>query len=1266
MKRLNKYILLILALFSMTLSSCSFSSDSTNDKEENVKSEEELKLISQGISYVKLELASASVTPKGSRTALPDFSAESDEEKAARYSGFIEFILQAERGSSAIQKIWTNTVDGEGNVTKTAYQAFVEDSIFPLGYYPQNTSSDEYPGTYPDTIEWKFTLYAYYGGTLPEYGFPTDSVYFESDEVTKNIHPRTTLDGAAKTVQFELTRKGDYKFSSEEEKKGSIGIILNYVANSGVSSVKAKLYKVGETSEQVGTEQTLEDKTSYSATELPEGNYYVDFALYGENELYICTVREYACVINNLESKSTLTVDPNGTFTITYKYKDGSTSKDVDFFAESATVPAKYTRLSGDVTFPVTSAFDSENNFVKDNIFLGWYESKTSATRITDIPAGTRAGNITLYGKFIHKNEQPDCAGVQFKYDESTDATTANFKVGHKLTATPYYNDGTSDKPFLGTIASWKWYYGVGESWTEIPATDVTIDTDASNADSTPASSSIWLKPAYAGKKIKVEVVQKYKIEESATSGIFDATENTSSSVDASETESTVANGTLKVDPDFELGYNYESGKAVPIVRSSTTLDNTKINKPSGYDSKIYDANHTSDKTNWTMAKFTIAPSVEFSTDTAAPTSTAKLAATISATGYDDLTVENCILVTVKYEVPSADDVKALIWKAADGTDVLECINSGKVVFKANKIGELPIVTSISSGNTPSVRTTLAEVANLDNIGSQYNCSGSLNVGFKESGTSGDEGYIAPSDKINVTLSTDCIGTRILIKDIKVPDDITVGKPFTLEALDDSSKATGVKIVTKYNDIVWTFKFGSTNISGGEGVNTTYTINQADYRAATAGGGSNTFSATGVRTYPQIGEQTITLTGKVILKGEMSDKTFTYAGPAKNKGDSVSMNELNPSSLTSNTDKNSGATIECTASVSSTVSSEGTVNVTIKADGYSDKTVTVSGIPIKPSAPEIGGGGGGSSGSGGIALKTGNDLYGVSVGHVAFNSYLTDPYKYEFTRASCANLNTSYNSMKVSQLNAVYITKTGSSEFDDNTQTLISSIATEFAAYGETGWHSIPHEPSGINGEFTSPVATNTTHSLCLSLRTKMVGRYNNEDYYYDSGRNVWHNYDYSSEYVATEFAGDGLSCQVEDGLTISIMAHPSAMANVPYDPLENNGKRGLKNINVEINLTDLKLSSTKADGKVTLKLADNLPKTYTITQWRIDGKSISSFKTDEGISTGIVGVTGTKEAAYLEFTLADLKDGTYQVSAYGKDENGIEYTSGASIVVSN
>lgn len=1256
MKRLNKYILLILALFSMTLSSCSFSSDSTNDKEENVKSEEELKLISQGISYVKLELASASVTPKGSRTALPDFSAETAEEKAERYSGFIEFKLQAERGSSMIQKIWTNTVDGEGKVTKTAYQAFVKDSIFPLGYYPENTSSDEYP----ETIEWKFTLYAYYGGTLSELG-PKDSVYFESDEVTKNIHPRTTLDDANKTVKFELTRKGDYKFSSKEEKKGSIGIILNYVANSGVSSVKAKLYKVGET-EAIGGEENLSDINIYSKQELPEGNYYVDFALYGDNELYICTVREYACVINNLESKSTLTVDPNGTFTITYKYKNDTSTTDVDFFASAADVPSKYTRLSGDVTFPVTNAFDAENEFVKDNIFLGWYESETSTTRITDIPAGTRAGNITLYGKFIHKNEQPDCAGVQFKYDESTDATTANFKVGHKLTATPYYNDGSSDTDFLGTIASWKWYYGVGESWTEI--TDVTIDTDASNADSTPASSSIWLKPAYAGKKIKVEVVQKYKIAETASgSGIYNAPDN--SDTDSTETESTVAKGTLAVDDTgFELGYNYESGKAVPIVRTSTTLDNTKINKPSGYDSKIYDANHVSDKTNWTMAKFSIVPSVVFSTDTTAPASAAKLAAKISADGYDDLTVENCIFVTVKYAAPSADDVKALIWKAGDGTDVLECINSGKVVFKANEIGGFPIVTSISSGNTPSVQTTLAEVANLDNIGSQYNCSGSLNVGFKESGTSGDVGYIAPSDKIDVTLSTDYIGTRILIKDIKVPDDITVGKPFTLEALDDSSKATGVKIVTKYNDIVWTFKFGRTNISGGEGVNTTYTINQADYRAATAGGGSNTFSATGVRNYPIIGAQTITLTGKTILLGEMSDQTFRYVGPAKKEGDEVSMNELNPSSLTENTDANSHEQIDCIASVSSTVSSEGKVNVTIKADGYSDKTVTVSGIPIKPSAPEIGGGGG-SSGSGGIALKTGDDLDGVSVGHVAFNSYLTDPYKYEFTRASCENLNPLYNSMNVSQLNAVYITKTAPSGVDDNTQTLISSIAGQFAAYGETGWHSIPHEPSGINGEFTSPVATNTTHSLCLSLRTKMVGRYNNEDYYYDSGRNVWHNYDYSFEYVATEFAGDGLSCQVEGGLTISIMAHPSAMANVPYDPIENNGKRGLKNINVEINLTDLKLSSTKADGKVTLKLADNLPKTYTITQWRIDGMSISDFKEAES-PTGIVGVTGAKEDAHLEFTLSDLKDGTYQVSAYGKDENGIEYTSGASIVVSN
>ena len=254
------------------------------------------------------------------------------------------------------------------------------------------------------------------------------------------------------------------------------------------------------------------------------------------------------------------------------------------------------------------------------------------------------------------------------------------------------------------------------------------------------------------------------------------------------------------------------------------------------------------------------------------------------------------------------------------------------------------------------------------------------------------------------------------------------------------------------------------------------------------------------------------------------------------------------------------------------------------------------------------------------------------------------------------------------QLTDVYINKHSN---DSTTQTLIDSINQAFTAYHETGWHSIVADARG-DGCFEKPLPGSDDKAY-VSLRSKMKGLvdglYENI-VYYDTGTNTWHDADYNNKYTAIEFSSDGTKCTVKDSddreYTVNITQHASELVNVPYDSLTNDGIRGIKNAIVTVEKADLRLSGTRNGGIVTFKLAEDLTKNFTITRWKVDGMSVANFMAAEGKSTGVVEQIGNANSAYLKFTLSDLKDGTYQITAYGTDEYGIEHIGGASIVVSN
>ena len=1285
MKKINKYFLALMTAFSLILSSCGDLSDDSGEK--TVQKE---KSPFGGISCIKVLLDSASV--EDARTAFPDFTTANATDKESRYAGFTQFYLEGTRnsGSTKVSKTWTQTVE-DGTVTKTAYKALLDDQYIPLTYPPMEP---------PET--WEFTLKGYYGGT-----FDTDRNLTEDSyilfEGKKTI--TTAQVGEVNEVSFELSRTSKYVF--DEEKKGSLAITLNCGESSGVSIVKTKLYKAGDTENPVN-ESTLDytTKKKYEIAELPEGQYYADFELYGKDsadrEIFICSTREYAYVINNLASKSTLNIDPNGTFTISYKYNDGTSDVDFNLFAGTYDAPSTYTRLSSETTLPVTGDFDPENDFIKNHIFLGWYESSDTsfANRITKIEQKSRVGNLTLKARFIHKNEVPTVLGVKFTYDDGVTATADDgahplsslLKVGHKITATPYYNDGSSDTDFLGTIAKWEWYCGD----TLIAATNVTT-TDTSAEDSTATTSSIWLKPDYADKKITVKVVQKNTITETAAdSGIFDISENITGGQVADgktkETEAgTVAKGTLHVKDNFELKYNKSTA-----VECGSALSNDVLNQDVDSFVKTYicdDNNQSSD--NWTLSGLGINPTLAFAEGVAlvAPneeTGSKHYDAVLKATGYNDLALSgiNGAFINVKYKKPTSAILPVVLWGTAnpgsvDSDKIRDCINKGNVAFmRSSYTSYYSRAIYYNEKATPIVSDDAATMAAFDST-CQISSYG-LKLGIKNNSVSNPDakgfniGYIADSDPYTPTAEelSGFIGTREKIASISIISDKQVGKGISLKICDASGNQ-----ITQYADIDWILKFGETNYTSTGKTSASRTINQADYVA-----GTGQVSATAVRNYPVLGDVTVTLAATSITKGTMTTPSFRYAGPAKKSGDSVTMSELNPSTFTTNTDANSGAQIVCSTSVG-TVNAEdgastGSVKVTVSATGYDSKTVTVTGIPIKPNPPAVGGETSFTDPTTGQtvtlkmnSLKEGDDLKTVSIGHVAFNATLAPTYAYEFTRTYCEFLKNYYERMTMDQLTAVYITKTAEAE-DTRTQTLIDNIQQEFDLCHETGWHSIPVDTNG-DGCFEKPLVsehynTSIGQSQFISLRSKMKGLvdglYENI-VYYDTGTNTWHDADYNNKYTAIEFSSDGTTCTVKDSEgrehTVNIQQHASEVVNVPYDS-SNNGIRGIKNAIVTVEKADLRLSGTRNGGNVTFKLADGLTKKFTITRWKVDGMSVANFMAAEGKSTGVVEQIGNANSAYLKFTLSDLKDGTYQITAYGTDEYGIEHIGGASIVVSN
>ena len=406
--KLYKYFLVLIAVLSMMLSSCSdlFGGDNSNEN--------------TSTSTVRISLG------ENARTALPCV------ENPAEYKK-IKFTYQKNVNDAELKSLTWTTDD-----TQTAYQKM------------QGAS------TPVDTGEYKFQLFAYFSDS-------DDASYYESKEVTKEMK------AGENTIEFTLTLKELNQNPSAGT--GNLSLTVKD-SGSSLSKIEAVVFKKGTSDSDFVKQTSLcktglgeggkaiaftpgEAGTKIEWTAIPVGFYKVMLKFYDANKVQTGYNVQYATIIKDATSRNIEEIDAasgkNDVYTISYELGAGES------FAGGATQPGKYSRFS-DMNLPIAVS--------EGKLFLGWYEtSDTSfANRITKIENGTRTGDVSLTARFIDAKEEPvlDSVTLSGSTEESVqvgDTLSAVLKAGENaFTGTvlsyQWYHRGTEDTPITDATSS--------------------------------------------------------------------------------------------------------------------------------------------------------------------------------------------------------------------------------------------------------------------------------------------------------------------------------------------------------------------------------------------------------------------------------------------------------------------------------------------------------------------------------------------------------------------------------------------------------------------------------------------------------------------------------------------------------------------------------------------------------------------------------------------------------------------------------------------
>ena len=728
-KTLHKYILPLLASFSVLFASCGDISErddevNTNNNTPTVISLEGTDLDSD-LAYITIGLKDASAA----RAAFPVLDTSSS--GLDKYSWTLEGkVLNTDNTAGKTDEegtelTYTNTWDTYSGMT-----------VSPIGLKVLSNGS-----AYQETT-WTFTLTARIAPNSDSSSTSYGAVYTGTQTVT------LTSGLYASPINFEMSMTS---IDTSVTGNGSLEITLNYTP-SNVKHVVAALYKeTSETSDDTTTysisktavenSQIIKENTSsgqtYSWADVASGVYVVRFTFYDgvassdSDTLGNClgSWDEYANIVAQSKSTSTVQVDSlDDVYSITYE-----PATYMSAVMGSNGYRKSFSRHSGTFVLPKASEMSSE--FVT---FGGWFtdESYDYEKVVTQINTSERTNrkNITLYGRFIDSKEAGTVSAPTLTYG-TNNSSKATKHVGNKVTA--------SVENFSGSL-SYKWYTSTSNTFSAEFATAI--------ADAT--SSKYKITSNEVGKYVFASVTPKYKL-----------TAKTVAKGDVSSGEAIAYYEIADGEEKFSAGQTETTdliGKSIVTLSDSLTVQYSgKVlvnNKP--LKSKLILSGILADE--YGNAVTTYEGDLE-SYDPLA--SSKKLNVTISAAGYDintegNTTGSKTVYIPVQSTPLSTSDItlgsSTNATNANDETQGWSTLVNG-LIMVSSKLGDNWQYAITAEDDEPTTWKAFPSDGILPEVNDTTTVIEASNILWTrvaESGEAGEEGYIYPSEAVAVTIES--------------------------------------------------------------------------------------------------------------------------------------------------------------------------------------------------------------------------------------------------------------------------------------------------------------------------------------------------------------------------------------------------------------------------------------------------------------------------------------------------------------------------------
>lgn len=1314
MKKLNKYLLTLTAAFALLATSCSnIASSNDSDDEKNSTVTQEVLTPQGNIAYVSVSLGEISSNTAASRTAYPDFSESVDN----NYIGFSKFVLEgALKGQKKLMTLgtWETTTDGE--TTTTAYQKLTneaKDASIPVQLYSIDTTDSE--GFSVSTSEnWEFTLTAYHHGS-----FDSDSGELNSSDTTyttfaQTIEATVGSEGSNALNFNKLVRTSKYQYDTT--KTGSIAITLNYVTPAdtqielfeysstgerGLGESKGDSYKKtltidGGTDSDAAIKSLEDGKYTYSVESIAEGHYVLKLTLTNHGQP-VGTMTESIYVLQGLTSKSTLNVNVNGNYPITYKYvvldekDDGSTLDKINvvtsidktaetvaaeykidnenFFSSSVTdFPRYYSRLTESVTLPTSFNESITNKY----LFCGWYEEgngfnaekaefNNSKMPVLGFSKNTEVAEKVYVAKFINKNEAPLLTSVEI---------TGTRKVGNTLTATAKIDE--SD--FAGTIISWKWSASSTEGSYDEFTTGVSEPVAVTNSLAT--TSSYIVRPTHYEKTLKVRAIKKYtvaKYTEEGYTDLYKVVENTvndttfdngdkAGSTPADDDSDKIGKGTLAVQNGFKLSYNYDSSEGSEnIVIGSTLRDTGLKDSDSNVDMLTKDDAIKYIKDNiaaWTLdtltgsdygeVTYTLTFKKNNDASPTAPVISGYVDAVLSVNGYEDLELSenNGAFIKVRYADPNANDVLKALWSTEDNEtkkDALQGFDYGYISFK-----NATFTHNYGSGNieTPlkyrsGAMTAEATPSLRKALGGAGGASVDSDVTVIGDANKSVAFYAAAKTENddNTEITADEKGNLV---GVVYAASNSVSVDFSDEK--NASKYVGKRI-----------RIEKLEITARKGKTGDYAASES-YPVGWSLKATPVYNVSDVTPYDTI---TWTWTGKSEHAINETSGTSEYTILQEDWRSDTSENVITVSASLPNVWEENNPTVTNTTEPQTIVISKGimalssttAINVVYKTDASS---LTLGGTPAADSFEYVREGAVLDSVS--SEIVTGYTVSYVEGATVEASTYSTENDTSSTPLTGKVKLVIKATGYEDYETDDFYVTKIPlQASLASNAVALSTDVGNisygslkfaineghyyeyEYSLNSGSTWIDVPQYEFVKTGDWSSVT------SFVVRTRAKYV-----------SGNTVAYRTGDSGSFYKV-----GDTEAVADATAATYTA--SSTINVTYSS-SNDGTRGMPTSAFNITFTAVgnldKLSAEKSGN--TIKITAAVPTGYSIKYWTIDGETVAAFNSTNG-SESIVKVEGN----VMTIATDNLGEGTYPVKVVCSNTNGATYDAGVSVVVS-